>query len=378
MGRSVLVDDDHGNPVIVLDHEDHLHAFYGAHATDMKHSSTRWPEGGTALDGSKWDVRAPIAGNYTYPHPVMVSSTMHLFMRKTTSSTQHPLILYKTSALADGVATWGSELSMVDFGADSRVYQGTAVLVGTDIHFVCAKADGADSIRQHVYYFVYDTATGALENHDGSVSTASGSLPVSLATANASYRIFEHTGGNGGYVPVLAFDTNGDPFVALSDGSGASYDAKVMKRSSGTWGSPETVANMPTRFSGFALGALASGRMELFYRSGGAMRTERSSGGTWGSAQTILADGAVQVGVPNIVRNAHADARVSFCEVAAKPSYSSEGVADDGGGLDRKQGDLRVGGSYDADDHRWVLAEFALIHLVKCGATSDYVPVTCS
>ncbi|MDB5308832.1 MAG: hypothetical protein JWO38_3034 [Gemmataceae bacterium] len=51
-----------------------------------------------------------------------------------------------------------------------------------------------------------------------------------------------------------------------------------------------------------------------------------------------------------------------FCEVAAKPSYSSEGVVDDGGGPDRKQGDLRVGGSYDADDHRWVFAEFALLH----------------
>ena len=72
------------------------------------------------------------------------------------------------------------------------------------------------------------------------------------------------------------------------------------------------------------------------------------------------------------------EASYPFCEVAAKPSYSSEGVADDGGGLDRKQGDLRVGGSYDADDHRWVFAEFALIHLVKCGATSDDVPVTCS
>ena len=53
-------------------------------------------------------------------------------------------------------------------------------------------------------------------------------------------------------------------------------------------------------------------------------------------------------------------------------------VRDGGDAPGRKQGDLRVGGSYDADDHRWVLAEFALIHLVKCGAASDDVPVTCS
>lgn len=51
-----------------------------------------------------------------------------------------------------------------------------------------------------------------------------------------------------------------------------------------------------------------------------------------------------------------------FCEVAAKPAYASEGVVDDGGDPDRNFGDLRVGGSYDEGDHRWVFAEFALLH----------------
>lgn len=50
-----------------------------------------------------------------------------------------------------------------------------------------------------------------------------------------------------------------------------------------------------------------------------------------------------------------------FCEVAAKPTYASEG-ADDGGDPDRSIGDLRVGGSGQEGDHRWVFAEFALLH----------------
>jgi hypothetical protein len=37
-------------------------------------------------------------------------------------------------------------------------------------------------------------------------------------------------------------------------------------------------------------------------------------------------------------------------------------VVVDDSGPDRKQGDLRVGASDDADDHRWVFAEFALLH----------------
>jgi hypothetical protein len=50
-----------------------------------------------------------------------------------------------------------------------------------------------------------------------------------------------------------------------------------------------------------------------------------------------------------------------FCEVAAKPTYASEGVADDGD-PDRNSGDLRVGGPNDGADHCWAFAEFVLLH----------------
>jgi hypothetical protein len=58
----------------------------------------------------------------------------------------------------------------------------------------------------------------------------------------------------------------------------------------------------------------------------------------------------------------HRQATYPFCEVAAKPTYASENVADDGGDPDRKLGDLRVGASYEEGDHRWVFTEFALLH----------------
>jgi hypothetical protein len=51
-----------------------------------------------------------------------------------------------------------------------------------------------------------------------------------------------------------------------------------------------------------------------------------------------------------------------FCEVAAKPTYGSEGVATDDGDPDRNSGDLRVGGPNDGAEHCWVFAEFALLH----------------
>lgn len=51
-----------------------------------------------------------------------------------------------------------------------------------------------------------------------------------------------------------------------------------------------------------------------------------------------------------------------FCEVAAKPSYASEGVTGDGDDPDLNLGDLRVGGPNEGADHCWVFAEFVLLH----------------
>jgi hypothetical protein len=50
-----------------------------------------------------------------------------------------------------------------------------------------------------------------------------------------------------------------------------------------------------------------------------------------------------------------------FCEVTARPTYASEGVADEADPA-RNVGDLRVGGPNDGADHCWLFAEFALLH----------------
>jgi hypothetical protein len=49
-----------------------------------------------------------------------------------------------------------------------------------------------------------------------------------------------------------------------------------------------------------------------------------------------------------------------FYEVAAKPTYASEGVATETGEADCTFGDLRVGGPNDGADHCWLFAEIVL------------------
>jgi hypothetical protein len=338
-GVSAMADDSHGNVgSLLLDHEDYLHAFYGAHADltpNTKHSVTRWPIDGTELAGSHWSIEPDIAGDYTYPHAVMVGSTMYLMVRDTdVAGTRMPPVLHTTTALSGGVATWSAGTTLVDLGADHRFYQGTTRVVGTDIHFVAAKADYGDTSRAHVYYFVYDTVTGALSNHDKSFSVASGSLPMTAADANTNCRVFIHPGGNDGNTPSMAFDTNGDPFIAVSNGSGASFDITVMKRTGGVWGAEEAAATTDYRYNNYAIGPLPGGKMEILYendpgalwgRGGNIMRVERSAAGVWSTPEMILEATDFALGQPGAVRDAHIRARFVFCEIKQNDNDATAG-----------------------------------------------------
>jgi hypothetical protein len=327
VGVSPLVDDDHGTPAICMDDEGYLHVFYGNHNTAQQYSSTQYPAASPGV-GSLWAIREPIAGEYTYPHPVAVGSDIYLFVRKYDSgSTNYPLYLRKTATLAAGVATWNAHVELVDFGASTRFYMGTALKNGTDIWIVATKGAEPDTLREHVYLFVYDTTTGAVKNHDGSFSTASGSLPVALASADTNYRLFTHSGGNNeGGAPSLCFDSNGDPHILFKDGSGnpnGSYAVKHIMRSGGSWTAPTTITTVDNRFNCPTLVPLAGGKVEAWYpldplaaydRFGNIVRQERSGGGTWGSEQTIIAAAAVGLGNPSTVLDGLASARVIYSE----------------------------------------------------------------
>lgn len=50
-----------------------------------------------------------------------------------------------------------------------------------------------------------------------------------------------------------------------------------------------------------------------------------------------------------------------YCEVTLRPTYGSEGVTNAGGQSPEEHGALRVGGSGEPGDHRWLFAEFVLL-----------------
>lgn len=334
-GNYTLADDDHGHPAICRDASGYIHIFYGSHDDVQRWSSTNNPD-----DITSWTQHAPMSGDQTYPHPVVIGSVIYLFLRNgDTFPTNAPMSL-RTCTPSSGTGTFSAQANLVDFNSSGgRVYTGECHAVGSDVHFICTRSNEVDSLRQHIYYFVYKTATGAIENHDGSVSVASGSLPITLATANTSFRIVDYGSGQG-EVPSLAFDTSGDPHVQYIDnwGSGTTYTLRHIKKTSGVWSSPFDVATIIDQVPGAGSGqgfvdihglvAGASGTMQAWYQNnaGDKLRRVRSNSGVWGAEETIVAAGSLRLMGQQAVRDAHASLRSIFSEVVAGAASDSASV----------------------------------------------------
>ncbi len=326
-GNYTLANDDHGHPAICRDADGYIHIFYGSH-DDVQHwSSTNSPDDITA-----WTQHAPLSGDQTYPHPVVIGGVIYLFLRNGDAFPDNATMSLRTCTPSSGAGSFSAQADIVDFddGIDGgRVYTGECHAVGSDVHFVCTRSDEVDSIRQHIYYFVYKTATGALENHDGSFSTASGSLPVNLTSANANYRLINY-GSDGGEVPVLQFDTSGDPHVQYIRGTDiGGYTLLHIKRTSGTWSSPATVATITDQVPGSSTGqgfvdihGLVSGpsaTMQSWYQNaaGDKLRRVRSSSGVWSAEETIVTAGSNRLMGQQAVRDADPQLRSIFSEVSS-------------------------------------------------------------
>jgi hypothetical protein len=323
-----LVDDDHGVPVLCMDHEGYVHCFYGAHGSAVKYSVTT-----NVRDPSAWTAKTDIGTDLTYPHPVLVGSALYLFCR---GNANQSWVRYKTTALSSGSATWGSQQRLVDF-TGGRFYFADAILVGTKIHIAAAYSDSGDTVRRDIYHFVYDTGDEGVENSDNSVNTAVGSQPMAKATADASYLVIDQT-TNVSDNPALCRTSDGTLHLAYIDDTTASpYDIKYVNYTS-SWSAPVTVTTTAgSTINGYieaiALVPRADNSVELWYpddtgtlsQGGDMKRIIRSAGGVWGDASTIQAAGTYGLARPTNVRDHDESLFVLFSEVAAGPANTGAG-----------------------------------------------------
>jgi hypothetical protein len=315
VGNFVLSADDHGVPSIEIDNDGFIYVFFGTH-----NNAQKWSISAYANDITSWTQQADISGAYTYVHPLNVGGTLYLLFRDSTDLTRRTLIL-KSGTPAAGSVTFSASSTLVDLGADSRFYMAEAHVVGTEIHLTATRANAADSIRRGVYYFIYDTVTGSVKNFAGTTTVTSGSLPVSLATANSDFLIYNH-GSNDGDIPSFNFDTNGNPHIIFADGTTPTYDLKHMWHNGTAWSSPVTIATLTDAYPSvgfvttYSMVPAASGKMWAVYPVSGDL-TRRIWTGTWQSP-IVIAEATTLDILDNVsVRNAHPEIRLIFAERTA-------------------------------------------------------------
>lgn len=328
-----LVDDSHGVPAICMDHQGYVHCFYGPHDGDMLHSVTVSPN-----DPSEWRFQQTLAGRYTYPHPVLVGSTLYLFTREKDAATSNRWgVRFKTTSLSGGVATFGARQQIVNFvdAGASRFYSGVHNVVGTDIHFTANWSDASHTTSRHVYHFVYDTADDSIRNADSSVDTVVASQPISYATANTSYRVVDF-GTDLGDRPAFCIDSSGNLHIVYARGTTDPATLYHVVFSGGAWGTPVAIGTIDGvgisyYHDSLSLVPLAGGVVHLYYINnkqswtwGGDVK-RRVYSGTWGSETTILAAGVKPLMRCSAVLGAHADARVMFSETIQNELDSSAG-----------------------------------------------------
>lgn len=318
-----LTDDDHGVPSIGMDSNGYVAVFGGSH----NDSSCLVAVTTNPRDPTAWSSTINLATG-TYPHPYFASGAWLVFIRD--GANNEKLLLRKSTSIASGVPTFGGNVEIGSFGADTRWYQGNGFVDGTDIHMLATRANGADTVRQDVYYLIYDTLTGAVRNFDGSVSTAAGSLPLDLATLNASYRIVDQTtGGTSGNIANVLKTDDGVTHITYVDGTGT--DNKLYHKSNGGagWSDPLEIGAFATndalhRYDAQTLTKSAiSGDVDIhwiaaygsFTRGGKSVKRLRAANGALGAqADVKIPERGYALDPVVAVLNGHPDMRVVLAE----------------------------------------------------------------
>lgn len=334
-GTSVLYNDDHGVPAIALSPTGYLWTFFGPHSNNMRIRASANPR-----DHSSWVALPDIASQaLTYPHPVFVGSTLHLFARQEVGATNRmPLVLFTASNVTGNAATFGAVQTLADFGTDSRNYIGT-VMTGPDgyIWIANTRANYGDHYRRDVFIFRFNPANGDIENLDGSVVVPVANRPIDRTGAEVSFRVVATNPTGTGVIPHFCFDTAGRFHLVYGDGpSGTEVRNYHMMWDGTAWTAPVEVMNQKNRYAtvspaplGDGIEIIGSVSLDGTGRGVDIYRNTRSADGTFSGPELIAAGGEYGLESPNPIHKAKPDLRWMWAEVSGGGSGSNTSVSND-------------------------------------------------
>lgn len=336
---SQVKDDDHGVPAMAVNADGRISIAWGNHDGNF-HLATMT----NAEDESHWTVLANtsgLVGRYTYPHMVLIGTTMYVLLRVDVPpgaefAAGAKYLAYRPITYSGATATIGAEVKIADFGNDSRWYQGNHILLASNrIAQVCARADYNDTFRRDVYYYEVDIANGRLQSFGG----ATAAFPVSRATMDATFRVHQSVAPAELGVPSMVIDGASRVHIAFGEGTTEPTLHHIIG-SAGVFSAPVSlgaVANTSTLADGPRLIHEASGKIGMYYptdpgaaytRGGRVSRRVLPSGGAatdWGAEELVLSPDAGRwpIGQIGVVFNAHANARLVVTEAAETDADSA-------------------------------------------------------
>lgn len=342
IGAWVDPDDVHGQPQIHYMDDGYFLALFGSHDS-AQHIATS--TAADTISGGPWTRQTDVSGAKTYPKSLTYSGSEYVYWRETiTGSPGNRPIVTRSAADSSGTLNLNgaSESEIVDFGNDTRCYASEMHLRSADeVHFAMIYSTWDDTDRFNVYYFIHDLGTGEVKNVDGSTSVASGSLPVSKATADSDFLVRDTSTEETSHV-VLQFDASGYPHLLFAEGTqGATYDLMHTYHNGTSWSSPTSIATLDDNGDSlafvrhYALVSGPSGQMWAIYPQDfqadtfrGGKRLDRriwTPGGGWGGAATIAetTTSGIEITNPVAVKNADPDIRVLFTEAQYPLDYEN-------------------------------------------------------
>ena len=338
-GTSVLYNDDHGVPAIAISPTGYLWTFFGPHSNNMRIRASANPR-----DHTSWVALPDIASQaLTYPHPVFVGSTLHLFARREGNpnfpgTNRMPLALFTAQNVTANTASFSAIKYLADFGDNSRNYIGT-VQTGPDgyIWIANTRANFGDNYRRDVFLFRYDPATGNIANLDGSVVVTAASLPIDRAVAEASFRVVTTNATGTSLIPMFCWDSAGRFHLVYGDGpSGTEVRTYHMMRDGGAWTAPVEVLNVKNRYCTIAVTPLGDGveivgsvSLDGTGRGVDIYRNVRSAAGAFSGPELIASGGTYGLDDPNPILNAKPELRWMWAEVSGGGSGSNTSVSND-------------------------------------------------
>lgn len=192
VGTNTLVNDIHGVPTVVRDASGCVYDFYGAHGNNVRWSATVTPDVPTDwVQGSFSTVSG------TFVHPVLVGSTIYLFIVGTGAGAgiqeAFKLSTVTTSNCSPSASAMTTIFDLNDANNSNAGWflPGNMIVENTDIHMTWNYGLNDGLPKLDVYYGIYDTLTGDMCNYGKSTCIAPGSWPISLATMQSTFRVVD-------------------------------------------------------------------------------------------------------------------------------------------------------------------------------------------